>query len=90
MAALFLAYATGSATTYADAEAFYTKYSLDTASKVFNWDSKAPGLPILFAQMNQANPSLGGNFSAWRDRAESYLDDVVGKDHAGGVMTSGL
>ncbi|KAF5321674.1 hypothetical protein D9619_000754 [Psilocybe cf. subviscida] len=87
MAALFLAYATGSATTYADAEAFYTKYSLDKGSKVFNWDSKASALPILFAQMNQANPSLGGNFSAWRDRAESYLDDVVGKGHAGGFMT---
>lgn len=88
MAALFIAFATGSATTYADAEAYYTKYGLDKGSKVLNWDSKASALPILFAQMNQANPSLGGNFTIWRDRAESYLDDVIGNDHAGGSMTA--
>jgi len=83
MAALLLAWATGSSTLYKDAEDYYTKYELANSIRVFNWDSKTPGLVVLFAQVNQASPSLGGNFTVWQDRAENYFDDLVDKKGPG-------
>jgi endoglucanase len=77
IAALFMSYATGSSTLYQDAEAAYSKYNLASSNGVFNWDSKTPGLAILFSQVLQANPNLGGNYSVWHRRAEDYLDDII-------------
>lgn len=77
IAALFLSYATGSSTIYQDAEDAYSKYNLAEADIVFNWDSKSSGLPLLFAQVLQANPGLGGNYSIWRQRAESLFDNLI-------------
>ncbi|KDR83582.1 hypothetical protein GALMADRAFT_235844 [Galerina marginata CBS 339.88] len=88
MAALFLAYATGSSTLYQEAESYWTKYDLANSNRVFNWDSKTPGIPLLFAQVNQAAPSLGGNYSTWRNLAENYFDDVV-NGHGGGYLIDG-
>lgn len=85
IAALFLSYATGSQTFYQDAEAAYSKYNLGDSNNIFNWDSKTPGLAVLFSQVLQANPSLGGDYSVWRKRAEDYFDNVVNN----GFLTDG-
>ncbi|KAF8974347.1 glycoside hydrolase family 9 protein [Flammula alnicola] len=90
IAALFLSYATGSSTTYQEAESYYTKYDLANSNRVFNWDSKTPGLAVLFAQVNQANSGLGGNFTAWREQAETYFDDIVNKKGPGFLTGDGL
>jgi len=90
MAALFLAWATSSSSLYRDAEDFYTKYELANSNRVFNWDSKTPGVAVLFAQVNQANSSLGGNFTVWRDRAELYFDDIVNKKGPGYLTEGGF
>lgn len=83
MAALLLAWATGSSSLYKDAEDYYTKYALADSIRVFNWDTKTPGVVVLFAQVNQASTSLGGNFTVWRDRAENYFDDLINKKGPG-------
>jgi len=88
MAALFLAWATGSSGLYKDAEDFYTKYELANSNRVFNWDSKTPGVVVLFAQVNQAS-SLGGNFTLWRDLAENYFDDIINKKGPGYLTEGG-
>lgn len=87
MAALFLAQATGSQATYQEAESYWTRYNLGDSLRVFNWDSKNAGLPILFAQVNQAS-SLGGNFSVWQKRAEDYFDQVI-SNQGPGRLTDG-
>lgn len=88
IAALFLSIATGSSATYQEAESYWTKYDLATSNRVFNWDSKTPGLPVLFAQANAANSGLGGNYTAWQSIAEAYFDDLV-NTNGGGFMTGG-
>jgi len=87
MAALFLSYATNSATLYQEAETAYTKYNL-APTGVFNWDSKTPGLPVLFSQVIQGNSNLGGNFSVWRQKAEDYFDAIV-NEKGPGYLTNG-
>ena len=90
MAALLLAWATNSSSLYRDAEDFYTKYELASSNRVFNWDSKTPGVVVLFAQVNQANSSFGGNFTVWRDRAENYFDDIINKKGPGYLTEGGF
>lgn len=88
MAALLLAWTTGSSSLYKDAEDFYTKYELANSIRVFNWDSKTPGIVVLFAQVNQAASSLGGNFTTWQSNAESYFDDII-NNKGPGYLTEG-
>lgn len=48
---------------------------------MFNWDSKTPGIAVLFAQMEDAGGMGGtGNLSVWRDEAERYFDHIVNGD----------
>ncbi|THH09932.1 hypothetical protein EW146_g8536 [Bondarzewia mesenterica] len=77
MAALILAWATNSSDLYAQAGAYYAQYKLGGQDAVFNWDSKTPGLAVLFAQLALAEPGLAGNLSGWRQEAESYFDRIV-------------
>ncbi|KAG6332985.1 hypothetical protein ID866_6101 [Astraeus odoratus] len=76
IAALFLSLALNSTSMYQQAETYYSEYNLGGYQGVFNWDTKTPGLPVLFAQITQANPSLG-NYSNWQAAAESYFDGIV-------------
>lgn len=76
IAALFLSWAQNSTSLYQQAQTYYSQYNFSDYQGVFNWDSKTPGLPILFAQIAQANPSFG-NITNWRTEAESYLDGIV-------------
>ncbi|KAF8264958.1 glycoside hydrolase family 9 protein [Lactarius quietus] len=77
MAALFLAWATNSSEYYSQAESYYQQYSLGKTDSVFNWDSKAPGLAVLFAQLANAGETFAGNLSAWKAEAEHYFDRIL-------------
>ncbi|KAF8165195.1 glycoside hydrolase family 9 protein [Crassisporium funariophilum] len=90
IAALFLSWATSSTTLYEEAEAHYKKYSLANSNRVFNWDSKTPGLAVLFSQINQASSTIGGNFSTWQDTAESYFDAIVNNKGPASLTKDGL
>jgi endoglucanase len=85
MAALLLAWATNSSDYYSQAENFYYQYSLGVNDTVFNWDSKAPGLPVLFAQLANAGASFAGNLSGWQAESERYFDRILN----GGGKTKG-
>ena len=45
-------------------------------------------LPVLFAQINQASSSFGGNFSTWRSVAEDYFDNLL-NNKGPGYLTGG-
>ncbi|KAH7929494.1 glycoside hydrolase family 9 protein [Leucogyrophana mollusca] len=77
IAALFLSWATNSTDMYQQAQSYWSQYALAGYNGVFNWDTKTPGLPVLFAQIAQANPSFGGNMSTWQTEAERYFDGIV-------------
>lgn len=77
MAALFLASATNSTDYYSQAEAYYTQYSLGGKDGVFNWDSKTPGLAVLFAQLANSGASFAGNLSSWQAESERYFDHIL-------------
>ena len=77
MAALLLAWATNSSDYYSQAENYYKQYSLGGSNAVFNWDSKTPGLPVLFAQLANANVSFAGNLSGWQTESERYFDRIL-------------
>ncbi|KAH7887884.1 glycoside hydrolase family 9 protein [Phlebopus sp. FC_14] len=76
IAALFLSWATNSSSLYQQAQTYYSQYNLTGYGGVFNWDTKTPGLLVLFAQIAQANPSFG-NISTWQTQAEAYFDGIV-------------
>lgn len=88
LAALFLAWAENCTDLYQQATNYYDQFSLQGQNSVFNWDSKTPALPILFAQIAQSNSGLGGNFSSWQAEAERYFDDIVYKNQSG-FLTQG-
>eukprot|EP00919_Chromeraceae_sp_WS-2016_P004727 GHVR01011189.1.p1 GENE.GHVR01011189.1~~GHVR01011189.1.p1 ORF type:complete len:144 (+),score=12.06 GHVR01011189.1:1047-1478(+) len=73
---------------YQQAQSYWSQYALAGYNGVFNWDTKTPGLPVLFAQIAQANPSFGGNMSTWQTEAERYFDGIV-YGGGGGYSTRG-
>jgi endoglucanase len=77
MAALLLAWATNSSNYYSQAENYYNQYLLGGSNAVFNWDSKTPGLAVLFAQLANAGASFAGNLSGWQTEAERYFDHIL-------------
>lgn len=76
IAALFLSWATNSSSLYEEAQSYYSQYNLSGYSGPFEWDTKTPGIPVLFAQIAQASPTFG-NLSTWQDQAETYFDGIV-------------
>jgi hypothetical protein len=44
---------------------------------VFNWDSKTPGLAVLFAQLANSGASYAGNLSGWQAESERYFDTIL-------------
>ncbi|KAH9960515.1 glycoside hydrolase family 9 protein [Russula dissimulans] len=77
IAALFLAWATNSSDYYSQAGAYYAQYSLGGKDLVFNWDSKTPGLTVLFAQIANSGASFAGNLSGWEAESERFFDRMV-------------
>ncbi|KAG6832930.1 hypothetical protein H0H92_004814 [Tricholoma furcatifolium] len=90
MAALVLSWVTNSTSLYQQAENYYSKFKLAGQNEVFNWDSKTPGLAVLFAQISQSNSTVGGNLSTWRAEAERYFDNIVNKQGPGYLTSAGL
>lgn len=88
IAALFLAWATNSTTLYQQAESYYSKFGLAGGDDVFNWDSKTPGLAVLFAQITQSSAGIGGNLANWQQEAERYFDVIVNQKGRGKLTKS--
>lgn len=87
LAALFLASAENSTQRYSEAEAMYKKYGLGGYDGVFNWDSKTPGLAVLFSQLAQTG--LSSDMSKWQTEAERYFDNIVNNNEGPGYLTKG-
>lgn len=51
LATLFLSWAENSTALYREAAGLYDRSKLGGRNDVFNWDSKTPGLAVLFAQI---------------------------------------
>ncbi|KAK7470799.1 hypothetical protein VKT23_002217 [Stygiomarasmius scandens] len=90
IAALFLAAATNSSSYYQDALDYYKRYSLAGQNDVFNWDSKTPGVYVLFTQLAQANYPFAGDFSSWQTESERYFDKIVDDDGDSFLTDGGL
>jgi endoglucanase len=88
IAALFLSLAENSTARYQEAENYYQRYQLSGQNGVFNWDSKTPGLPVLFAQIAQSPAGIGANLSSWQTEAERYFDRIVNRQGPS-YLTSG-
>ncbi|KAF8450355.1 glycoside hydrolase family 9 protein [Boletus edulis BED1] len=89
IAALFISWATNSSSLYEEAQSYYSHYNLSGYKGAYNWDTKTPAIPVLFAQIAQANPAFG-NISTWQGQAEAYLDGVVYGGGNGYLTTGGL
>jgi endoglucanase len=95
VAALTLAIATNNSAYYLDAYNAYTKYRLTGTSFVYNWDSRTPGLFVLFAEASMARPGLAEgagldrNVSGWQAEAENYFDRVINSQTSNTRLTSG-
>lgn len=89
IAALFLSWATDSQDMFNQATAHWANYNLGGQSRVFNWDSKVPGLPILFTQVLRSSNNITGDNSNWQSQAEQYLDMIV-QGRGPGRMTKGI
>ncbi|KAJ7591199.1 glycoside hydrolase family 9 protein [Mycena floridula] len=87
VAALFLAWAQNSTERYQDSIGYYNQFGLKGQDAIFNWDSKTPGLAVLFSQIAQSNSGLGGDLSNWQTEAERYFDKIVQKQS--GFLTGG-
>jgi endoglucanase len=89
IAALLLAWATKDTSLYQQAEDYYKKFGLAGNDGVFNWDSKTPGIAVLFAQIAQSDSPLGGNLSTWQAEAERYFDNII-NSQGRALMTKSL
>ncbi|KAF9055097.1 glycoside hydrolase family 9 protein [Hymenopellis radicata] len=90
IAALFLARAKNSPDLFKEATDYHSKFNLANQDSVFNWDSKTPGIAVLFAQLSQSDIQLGGNLSRWQDVAEAYFDKVIAFDGRAEETAGGL
>ncbi|KAI5124856.1 hypothetical protein M0805_007289 [Coniferiporia weirii] len=90
MAALLLAFATNSTDYFGQAEVYYKQNHLAGQDGVFNWDSKTPGLAVLFAEMVSSRPELGGNITQWQSEAERYFDNIIDGNSQGHLTNGGL
>ncbi|KAJ7276266.1 9 glycosyl hydrolase [Mycena haematopus] len=90
IAALFLAWATSSSALYQQAQQYFQQYQLTNSDAVFNWDSKTPGIYVLFAQIAQSSAGLGGSLSTWQTECERYFDLIVNNDGGAFLTNDGL
>ncbi|KAG5637007.1 hypothetical protein H0H81_006107 [Sphagnurus paluster] len=89
MAALQLAWATNSTSLFQEAENYYNKFKLGGQNGAFNWDSKTPGLAVLFAQIISSS-DLGGNLASWKAEAERYFDHIINNQGPAYTTKGGL
>lgn len=98
IAGLFLALAANSSSYYVQGVDDYSRFELSKQvtqggdEQVFNWDSKAPGVAMLGAQISKAYPDLvssSSNTVNWTYDAEAYVEIVTG-DRGRGFLTDGM
>lgn len=85
--------ATNSSTLISQAISWYESASLAGADNVFNWDSKGPGLAIMFAQLASTQGQLFPNsypLSHWQSEAENYFDRIIRGSGRGQLTDGGL
>ncbi|KAJ7638672.1 glycoside hydrolase family 9 protein [Roridomyces roridus] len=87
MAALFVSWANSSTQYSQEAQHYFQQYQLSGQNDVFNWDSKTPGVYVLFAQIAQAT---GGNLTAWQAECERYFDAIVNNQGPAFLTQDGL
>ncbi|GLB33668.1 putative endoglucanase [Lyophyllum shimeji] len=90
LAALLLSWATNSTSLFQQAESYYHTFQLAGQNGVFNWDSKTPGLAVLFAQITRASSDIGGNLTVWQSEAERYFDNIVNMRGPAWMTKNGL
>ncbi|KAG8744876.1 hypothetical protein FRC10_009246 [Ceratobasidium sp. 414] len=93
LGALMLGAATNSSTLIAQALSGYQSAGLAGADNVFNWDSKGPGLAVMFAQLAKAQPQLFPSSSSlgnWQKEAEGYFDRILNRKGRGTLTSGGL
>ncbi|KAF5369970.1 hypothetical protein D9758_001185 [Tetrapyrgos nigripes] len=91
IAALFLSAATNSSSYYQDALDYYKQFSLSGQDAVFNWDSKTPGVYVLFAQLAQAGYEFAsGELSSRQMECERYFDNIVNNKSKATLTPGGL
>ncbi|KAJ8516383.1 hypothetical protein ONZ45_g6299 [Pleurotus djamor] len=81
-----------------EASRMYQTYSLtenlggSEGDKVFNWDEKTPGLPVLFTQIALTNQIRGSGNSVvqWRNEAEKYFDRLISGSGTADFTSGGL
>ncbi|KLO10154.1 family 9 glycosyl hydrolase [Schizopora paradoxa] len=89
-AELFLGLATNSSDLIEQASQRYLQNQLGGSGGVFNWDSKTPGLAVLFSQIATTRSDLAGNLTGWQTEAERYFDDIVNdKSSSDASLTGG-
>ncbi|KAL1740949.1 glycoside hydrolase family 9 protein [Schizophyllum fasciatum] len=89
MAALFLSWAKNDDSLFDEAKDYYDEFSLgDDLRGVFNWDSKVPALPILFAQVSNATGH--GDTNSWTQKSENILDGILDGDNGAALTKGGL
>ncbi|KAL1681683.1 glycoside hydrolase family 9 protein [Schizophyllum commune] len=89
MAALFLSWAKGDDSLFDEARDYWNEYDLGNNLRgVFNWDSKIPGLTILFAQVS--NASGHGNTNDWTQSSENFLDGILDNKNGAELTKGGL
>ena len=63
---------------------------------MYNWDSRTPGLFVLFVETAMARPELAGgagldrNVSGWQAEAENYFDRVMESRTSNTYLTNGM
>ncbi|KAF7331898.1 Endoglucanase [Mycena kentingensis (nom. inval.)] len=90
LSALFLSWATGLGGFYQDAEHYFRQNQLARQNGVFNWDSKTPGIYVLFAQIAQSSSTLAANLSSWQSECERYFDAIVNNNGGASLTSDGL
>ncbi|KAF8609652.1 Six-hairpin glycosidase [Ceratobasidium sp. AG-I] len=93
LGALMLGAATNSSTLISQAISWYESANLAGSDNVFNWDSKGPGLAIMFAQLASAQSQLFPNsysLSHWQSEAENYFDRILRGSGRGRLTDGGL
>ncbi|KAJ7179258.1 glycoside hydrolase family 9 protein [Mycena filopes] len=90
IAALFLAWASGTSSYYQDAQHYFQQFKLTGQDDVFNWDTKTPGIYVLFAQIAQGSSGLGGDLTTWQAECEKYFDAIVNDNGPASLTSDGL
>ncbi|CAE6422473.1 unnamed protein product [Rhizoctonia solani] len=93
LSAVTLGAATNQSAYINQALSWWRDSGLAGSDNVLNWDSKAPAIPVMLAQLASAQPQLlpsSSSLSNWQNEAEGYLDRIVNGKSRGYLTNGGL